>query len=218
MSTVAWFRFEGVLVPRTTLACATWMAARHHDVLGRVGRVGAGWLGRGLAFAGDPGEALRLAFRGVAGASEDRIAILSEDWADAVIADGLHAPGCRLLDRARDQGLTPVLVATHPEGVVARVAQHLGVDHHLANHLEIVDGFATGRLTSPVVTGHLDRRRLEADAHARGLSTQRACAYGHAAEDTAFLAAAPRPCAVTPTPRLRRLAQELGWPIVEARP
>jgi len=218
MPDVAWFRFEGVICTRSALSSAAWMAARHHDLLGRVGGVGLSWLGRGLSEAGDPELALRLAWRGLAGASEDRVHVLSEDLGDHLVRDALNPTGVQLLEQVRADGLQPVLVATHPDLVVQRVADHLDVLHVLANRLELQDGEATGRLVEPVRTGPVDRRRLDDDARQLGLTVEHACAYGHGHEDVALLASAPRPCAVTPSPRLRRLAHQLGWPVVEARP
>lgn len=218
MSDVAWFRFEGVICTRSALSSAAWMAARHHDLLGRAGGLGLSWLGRGVSGLGDPEAALRLAWRGLAGASEDRVHVLSEDLGDLLLDEALNPTGVALLRHVRDDGMVPVLVATHPDLVVQRVAAHLGVDHVLANRLELEDGRATGRLVEPVRTGPIDRRRLDDEAHALGLTTDHARAYGHGPEDTALLASAPRPCAVTPSPRLRRLAHQLGWPVVEARP
>lgn len=219
MPTVAWFRFEGVIAPRSALSCAAWMAARHHDVLGRLPRIGAAVAGRLVAGSGDPSAALALAWRGLRGASADRLHVLAEDYASDLHRIGLNAAGLRLLDAARDRDLVPVIVATHPHAVVDGIARALGVDHVIANTLELdAHDRATGRLTAPVVTGHLDHDGLAREAHARGLDATLACAYGHGPEDIPLLASAPRPCAVTPHPRLRRLAHELGWPVVEARP
>jgi phosphoserine phosphatase len=210
----AYFRVEGVLLRRRALGCATWMAARQRDVLGRLARAGGTLIARALSEAGDAATATRLAWRTLEGCSEDRAVVLGEQYADEVLAGAWNDVGLDLLDRRRRAGDRIVLVSDHPDVAVGALLATLGADEVVCNRLEIVDGRCTGRLAEPVVSGRLDGGWIRRHAARDGLGP--IGAYGSSSSDATLLSGVDRPCAVTPTTGLRRLARELDWPIVEA--
>jgi phosphoserine phosphatase len=215
-TTAAFFRVEGVLLKRRALGCAAWMAARQRDVLGRVARVGGALLSRALSEAGDAATATRLAWRTLEGCSEDRLVVLGEQYADEVLADAWNDVGLDLLDRCRRAGDRVVLVSDHPDVALGALLDRLGADEVVTNRLEVVDGRCTGRLVDPVVSGRLDGGWVRRWAARHDVAVARSAAYGSVSADATLLSGVGRPCAVTPSPGLRRLARDFDWPIVEA--
>lgn len=198
----------------SALGCAAWAAARQRDVSQRVAGLGAQLLSRAAGSVLGPAPA--LAWRGLDGCSADRLAFLADLWWADHVEPTLHAPGLQLWRGCGELGHTRVLVSDHPRAFVAHLAEHLGADELVANRLEVVDGRCTGRLAEPVLSGRRDGGWIRAVAQRRGADPLAVHAYGAHAQDATLLSGAGRPCAVTPDPALRRLAHDVGWPVVEA--
>lgn len=70
------------------------------------------------------------------------------------------------------------------------VAKELGIEHSLANTLEVEDGRVTGRLTDEIVDGAAKARFLRSVAEAEGVPLAQVVAVGDGANDLEMLAAA----------------------------
>lgn len=214
-TSIAIFRVEGVLLKRSALGCAAWMAARHRDLGGRLLGTVASLFTRPLD-ALDGAAATGLAWRALSGCSEDRLFVLGELYQADRLADAWNAAGLSLLDRCKQRGDHIVLLSDHPDVALGDLAGRLGAQHLVCNHLELRDGRATGALTSPVFSGQADGGFVRKLAQDLGLSADRVTAYGATMSDATLLSGVVLPCAVTPDLRLRRLATACDWPIVEA--
>ena len=119
--------------------------------------------------------------------------------------------------RAAD-GCHVVLASAALAPLVGRIARHLPVDGWIATELAPpVDGAFVGRLASPVRHGAAKVAALAAYADARFDRWTLAHAFTDHESDLALLEAAERPTAVNPSPGLKRVARERGWPIVAWR-
>lgn len=214
----AFFRVEGALVGRPAWAAAAWLAANAQEIGERVARLGNVALSLPLRAGplSDGTLATRVEWMGLRGMSDDRLAILGEDYARDTLVPALREPGLGLLEAARRRGLRPVLLGTGIDDVLRPLADHLGVDALLCNRLERRDGRATGRLADPVLGGarFVDAVRRFADE--QDVDLARSAAYGSAGADDLLLSAVAHPCAVRPDRRLRQVARDLGWPVAEA--
>ncbi|MCB9682669.1 MAG: haloacid dehalogenase-like hydrolase [Alphaproteobacteria bacterium] len=217
-ATAAYFRVEGVLVGRRGLSCAAWMAARQHDLVGRLGRLGVALAAAPVGAAGDPLTATRLAWRALKDCTEDRLVVLAAQYWDDRVERAWNPAGVALLERCRAQGDRIVLLSEHPEAVIGPIRGRLGADELVCNHLELASGRLTGRLLDPVFAGVTDGSWVREHARRHGLDPARSRAYGTARADATLLSGVGLPCAVTPDLPLRRLAATFDWPVVEARP
>lgn len=214
-NTLAIFRVEGVLVRRSALGCAAWLAAGQRAWGGRLGRLAL--VGAAGALGGASAEtAHRVAWRALRGCSEDRLAVLAEQYQDELVRGAWNEAGWQLLDRCRDAGDRIVLLSDHPRPCLGVVVERAGEAELICNDLETARGELTGALAAPIVTGAVDGAWLRRAAETRGVDPRAVRAYGAAAEDATMLAAAPRPCAVTPDRVLRTLARQHDWPVVDA--
>lgn len=218
MQSAAFFRVEGTLTRRPTLAAAAWLAANGQQLGARLGRLGTIAAAAPFAVGGTPLEdrtfATRLAWSGLRGTSEDRLVLLGEDYAETRLIPSLTELGGEVLRRARDQGHVLVLVSDNIDTIIEPVARHLGIEHVLCNRLELRRGRATGRLADPVIGAHADISGLRAWCREREIDLDRSAAYGHTGTDATLLSAVGLPCAVDPDRTLRRVARDLAWPIV----
>lgn len=219
MPTAALFRLEGTLSPVPTLAAAAWLAANAQRMRQRLLRLGASALAAPLLLDGplqDRQLAHRLAWGGLRGVSEDRVAVLGAEFAAERVLPRLRPAGRRLVDEARRQGFRVVLLSDTLHEIASPVAEEVGADELVCNRLEMRDGRATGRLIDPVQGPHVDGRWLREWAAEHDVDLARSRAYGARADDGVLLGAVGEPCTVHPDRKLRRMARDLSWPIVEA--
>jgi phosphoserine phosphatase len=114
--------------------------------------------------------------------------------------------------RAQDPSARVVLASGGYTQVTDAFARRLGADIAVGTPLEIERGLATGRLAGPVQTGQLKARAvLDRIGDGRIL-----VAFGDTAADIPMLELAERPVAVAPDSRLRRVALERGWELLDA--
>lgn len=219
--TAAFFRVEGILLSRGVLSAAAYMAAnarKFGERALRLGLVAAAAPLHRLLGQTDRAFAHRVAHLAMRGMSEDRIAVLSEEYAEDVLKDKILDQGLELLKRAQGEGHRVVLLSDGIEPIIRPLSRHLKhYDELLCNRIEFEDGEATGKLLDPVIGAASGGRWLDDYAEQHDLDLRRSCAYGSHGPDMLLLARVGRPCAVNPDFVLRRSAKDADWPIIEYR-
>lgn len=218
-STAAFFRVEGALLKRGTLATAAYFAANgqgFRERAARLGHVALAAAGFGLLGQNDRSLANRVTWAALRGMSDDRLAVLAEEYVDEQAVPALLDSGLELISRARRAGHRIVLVSESIDRIIKPIAEHVrGVDDVVCNSLEVVDGETTGRLEAPIVGGHDGGRWIRAYAAEHEIELARSVAYGCHGPDLLLLAAVGEACAVNPDYTLRRAASEAHWPVLD---
>ncbi|MBK8173007.1 MAG: haloacid dehalogenase-like hydrolase [Sandaracinaceae bacterium] len=215
----AFFRVEGALISRPTLAAAGYLIANSQALTDRFTRLTGIAMALPLSFGGplkDSTLASRFSWMGTRGMSDDRLSVLGEEYATRYVIPTLKEVGVKLLDEARRRNERVVLVSDNLDVIMQPVAKHLGVADLVCNHLEMSNGKATGRLADPVISGHLGGAWAREYATENGFDLTRSSVYGASSDDALLMSAIGKPCAVTPDRALRRLARDNDWPVVEA--
>lgn len=218
-ATAAFFRVEGTLVARGAVSLAAYCAA-HQARLGdrflRLGQLAVTAPVYAVLGQSDRVLANRLAYLALRNMSEDRVAVLAEEYFEQILKPRVLKGGLELLKSARAAGHRIVLISDALEPVVAALAQHVRhVDDYVCNRLELRDGLATGKLLAPVIGGHDSDGYARDYASARGLDLARSVAYGAHGPDLLLLSAVGARCAVNPDFTLRRAAQQAAWPVLD---
>jgi phosphoserine phosphatase len=117
------------------------------------------------------------------------------------------SPGARTLVRTLKRlGYRVAVVSGGFTQVTDHLSDLLGLDHAVANTLEVVDGRLTGRLVGPVVDRAEKARALERFAIASGVPLAQTVAVGDGANDLDMLARAGLGIAFNAKPVVRRAA------------
>lgn len=219
--TAAFFRLEGTLLRHGLLSSAAYIVANEASIKGRMRRLGqvalTAPITQVLNFTDRSmsNRLLNLAFRGM---SEDRIAVVAEEYVNDVLKDELSPEGLARLDRAKKDGHRVVLVSEAISFLVAPLRKHLrSVDDELCNQLEFRDGFTTGRLLPPIIGGHETSKAVMDYADHHGIDLRNSLGFAATGQDLLFLASLGSPCAVNPDFSLRQAARQANWPILEFR-
>lgn len=136
-----------------------------------------------------------------------------------VVRPGIRPAALKLLQRHRDAGDELVIVTATNEFVTRPIAQALGVEHLIAIELERdAQGLPTGDIRGVPSFREGKVARVEQWLSDRGLSWQQVgqvAFYSDSINDLPLLERATHPVATNPDERLKAIAHERGWPILE---
>ncbi|MEY2253549.1 MULTISPECIES: HAD family phosphatase [Comamonas] len=135
-----------------------------------------------------------------------------------VIEPHIQPAALALLQQHRDAGDTIVIVTATNEFVTRPIAKALGVDHLLAVNLaRDASGWITGEIDGVPTMRAGKVTRMEAWMAERGLSWDSVDSifYSDSMNDVPLLEKVNTPVATNPDDRLRQLATERGWRILD---
>jgi HAD superfamily hydrolase (TIGR01490 family) len=154
-------------------------------------------------------------YRSYAGASEDRLEVLSEELFEEIIEPNIYPRAPELIAESRRAGVRQVLVSGALDFTMRPLARYLGVDDLIANQLEFVDNYATGKLKKPFVAGATKAEIMRDYARTHGVDLAESWAYSDSFSDFPMLAVVGHPTAVNPDLRLRSIARSYDWPVLD---
>ncbi|MCF4119411.1 HAD-IB family hydrolase [Antribacter sp. KLBMP9083] len=153
----------------------------------------------------------------IAGRSVAEVTTLGEEVYDTVLALRIFPGTRRLLEEHLAAGHQVWLVTATPVEIGALIARRLGATGCLGTIPEHRDGFYTGRLMGDLMHGAAKGQAVRELAKREDLDLTGSYAYGDSLNDLPMMHSVGHPCPINPDGRLRRHAQEVGWPIREFR-
>ena len=216
----AFFDVDGTLVSTNVVHAYAYYVFNRGTFFGMAGRLIKGLALAPVYAATDAwnrkvfNELFYLSYEGL---SEDRLLELADDLCEKVLAPAIY-PGARdLIDEARRAGCKIVLCTGAIDITMRPLARLLGADDLIANSLQFVEGFATGKVIPPIVEGAHKARRIRDYCVEHGMKLDLSHAYSDSFSDYPMLAVVGRPTAVNADTRLRSTARAYEWPMVDLR-
>ena len=216
----AFFDVDGTLISTNVVHAYAYYVLNRGTLFGTAGR-----LIKGLALA--PVYAAANAFnrkvfnelfyRAYRGLSEDRLLELAADLTEKVLMPAVFPGAVDIIDECRRAGCKIVLCTGAIDITMRPLAKALGADDLIANSLQFVEGFATGKVIPPIVEGANKANRIRDYCVAHGLRLDQSHAYSDSLSDYPMLSVVGRPTAVNPDARLRSHARAYEWPILDLR-
>ena len=158
-----------------------------------------------------------LFYRAYKGLSEDRLIELADDLTEKVLGPAVY-PGARdIIEECRRAGCKIVFCTGAIDITMRPLAKLLGADDLIANSLQFVEGFATGKVIPPIVEGAHKARRIRDYCIEQGMKLDLSHAYSDSFSDYPMLTVVGRPTAVNADAQLRSAARAYEWPIVDLR-
>jgi HAD superfamily hydrolase (TIGR01490 family) len=148
------------------------------------------------------------------GFSVEEMQHLVGDAMETVLRPLVYEEPLRLVERHRARGERVYIVSASLQEIVQHIADDLGFDGAIGSTCEVVDGVYTGR-TLRAAHGVGKANALRELAAAEGLDLAASTAYSDSYSDVPFLEAVGHPVAANPDRKLRRIAAERGWPVVD---
>jgi HAD superfamily hydrolase (TIGR01490 family) len=216
----AFFDVDGTLISTNVVDAYAYYVFNRGTFFGAAGRVL-----KGLAMA--PAWAVanqlnrkvfnELFYRAYRGLSEDRLLELAEDLCEDVLKPAIYPGAVDIIEETRRAGCRVVLCTGAIDITMRPLARYFGADDLIANSLQFVEGFATGKVIPPIVEGANKANRIRDYCIQHGLRLDRSHAYSDSLSDYPMLAVVGRPTAVNPDGRLRSHALAYEWPILDLR-
>jgi HAD superfamily hydrolase (TIGR01490 family) len=156
-------------------------------------------------------EVLRAARELISGVPEKKIDRMGPEVMAAILPrvypqmlDEVHAH--------QDAGRATFIVSAAGNGVVASLAQVLGMEGGIGTRYEVDgEGNFTGRFDGPFVYGSGKVEAMQAFAAEHDVDLSASYAYSDSLSDLPMLRAVGHPVAVNPDPQLTEIARQEGW-------
>jgi HAD superfamily hydrolase (TIGR01490 family) len=136
---------------------------------------------------------------------------------DEVILPVIHHDVVRILLAHKQSGRDVIVISTSGQEIITPIALALGAHEAIGSRLEVVDGRWSGRVDR-YVYGPEKAAIVRELAAERGYDLSACYAYSDSSTDVPLLSAVGHPFAVNPDKRLRVIAAERGWPVIDPEP
>jgi phosphoserine phosphatase len=113
-----------------------------------------------------------------------------------------------------DAGRETWIVSASPYGIVAPLAETLGMTGAIATKGKVIDGYYTAELDGPFVYGAGKAEAIGKLSAERGYDLAGSYSYSDSISDLPMLEIVGHPVAVNPDSQLEDIAHERGWPVV----
>jgi HAD superfamily hydrolase (TIGR01490 family) len=158
-----------------------------------------------------------FSFRAYKGMHRDRLIGLADDLFEVTLKPSIFPQAEALIRTTRELGYRNVLVTGTLDFQVRPIALHFGIDEVICNRLEFRNHVATGRVLPPLLAENQKARSIRDYAAEEDIDLAQSCAFSDSSADVPMLSSVGYPVATNPTRRLRRIALEKNWPILELR-
>ena len=217
-NSAAFYDVDGTLIKINIVHAFAYYAARHPGLIDSARRSVKTALSIPVFWAADKFSRKwfnEIFYRSYEGASEDRLIVLAEELFEDVIKPNIYPRAKALIEDSKRAGIRQVLVSGALDFTMRPLANYLGVDDLIANKLEFVDHYATGKLEKPFVAGATKADIMRSYAKQHGIDLAESWGYTDSFSDYPMLAVVGHPTACNPDFRLRSLARSYDWPVLD---
>jgi len=156
-------------------------------------------------------------FRSYEGFSQDRLRFFSDELFEEVLRPAIFDGTPELIAQGKKIGQRQVVLTGALDFTIDRLMNYLGIDDCVANRLEFVNGYATGRVLPPVMASATKAKWIREYAEREGLNLSESYAYSDSISDLPMLSIVGHPVAVNPDFRLKQTALQHDWAILDLR-
>jgi HAD superfamily hydrolase (TIGR01490 family) len=156
-------------------------------------------------------------FRAYRGMHRDRLVGLADDLFEVTLKPSIYPRAKALIESTQALGYRNVLVTGALDFTVRPIAIEFGIDEVICNRLEFKNHVATGRVLPPLIAESEKARIIRAYAEQEDIDLRQSYAFSDSTSDIPMLEITGNPIATNPTRRLRRIATEKNWPIIQLK-
>jgi HAD superfamily hydrolase (TIGR01490 family) len=213
----AFFDLDRTVIKRSSvLALAP--SFRRVGLISRVGLVKSAFWQVLFVLRGASAETVRSAaedgMKILQGFSVEEMRRLVGDAMEPVLRPLVYDEPLHLVQEHRARGERVYIVSATLQEIVEHIADDLGFDGAIGSTCEIVAGRYTGR-SLRAAHGEGKAQAVRELAAAEALDLDSSTAYSDSYSDVPFLETVGHPVAANPDRKLRRIARERGWPVVD---
>ena len=156
-------------------------------------------------------------FRSYEGFSQDRLRYFSDELFEEVLKPAIYDGTPELIAQGRKIGQRQIVLTGALDFTIKRLVDHLGIDDFVANRLEFVNGYATGRVLPPVMASATKAKWIREYAEREDINLSESYAYSDSISDLPMLSIVGHPVAVNPDFRLKQTARQHDWAVLDLK-
>ena len=216
----AFYDLEGTLVS-TNLVHTLGFYARRQQGLWQTAKKSVGTLAK-LPFFGITDLYSRnvfneVFFKSYEGFSQDRLRYFSDELFEEVLKPAIYDGKPELIAQGKKIGQRQIVLTGALDFTIQRLMDFLGIDDYVANRLEFVNGYATGRVLPPVMASATKAKWIREYAERENINLSESYAYSDSISDLPMLSIVGHPVAVNPDFRLKQTALQHDWAILDLK-
>ena len=158
-----------------------------------------------------------LFFQSYKGESIDRLRFFSEELFEDVLKPAIFPGTFELIETSKKIGQRQVVLTGALDFTIERLMEYLGIEDYVANRLEFVNGYATGRILPPVMASATKAKWMREYAERENINLSQSYAYSDSISDLPMLSIVGHPVAVNPDFRLKQTAHQHDWAILNLK-
>jgi len=159
--------------------------------------------------------AYRESLRPLVGIREEELVKFCQEWFEDAVRHRIYAEARDFVRQHMHRGEKVAIISNATTYAVVPLAQYLEVPHVLATRLEVREGVFTGEYIPPLCFRQGKIFWAEKLARELGGDISQSTFYTDSITDLPLLERVKNPRVVNPDPKLRNLAREKGWPILD---
>ncbi len=152
-------------------------------------------------------------FKDLAGVKKSELVTIGEVNFSARVRPKIYREAAECIAQRKAMGRTAVFLSSSFIHILRPLAEHLDVEHILANEMLVTGDRTTGFLREPFLFGEEKKTQALAFMAARNCAPEDCSFFTDSIHDRSLLEIVGEPVAVNPDRRLRKLAAERGWRI-----
>jgi HAD superfamily hydrolase (TIGR01490 family) len=156
-------------------------------------------------------------FQSYKGESTDRLRFFADELFEDVLKPAIYAGTAELIAQGKKIGQRQVVLTGALDFTIEKMMDHLGIDDYVANRLEFVNGYATGRVLPPVMASATKAKWIREFAERENINLSKSYAYSDSISDLPMLSIVGHPVAVHPDFRLKQTALQHDWAILDLK-
>ena len=154
-------------------------------------------------------------FRSYEGLSHDRLRYFSEELFEEILKPAIFPGTPELIAQGKKIGQRQVVLTGALDFTIAQMMDYLGIEDYVANRLEFVNGYATGRVLPPVMASATKAKWIREYAERENINLSESFAYSDSISDLPMLSIVGHPVAVSPDFRLKQTARQHDWAVID---
>jgi len=156
-------------------------------------------------------------FRAYRGMDQDWLRQMQEALFEEAVRPTIYPGAKRLVEADRVRGYQPVLVTGEMDFALFPLVRYFGFDAVICNSLVYENGAATGEVVRPLIAEREKVAAIIRVCDEQRVAISESKAYSDSFSDVPMLESVGNPVAVNPDRRLRRIAVERGWPVLNLK-
>jgi len=156
-------------------------------------------------------------FRSYEGFSQDRLRYFSDELFEQVLKPAIFDGTPELVAQGKKIGQRQVVLTGALDFTIDRLMNYLGIDDYVANRLEFVNGYATGRVLPQVMASATKAKWIREYAERENINLSESYAYSDSISDLPMLSIVGHPVAVNPDFRLKQTARQHDWAVLDLK-